>query len=120
MLLFVVAILLVADGRAQLPQYQVNHPPYLQLGDAAIGDVNDQTEIWWQTISAGTGTDDLFITQYRPIGSQTWSDIVLNAPIDTGVEGRVNHSATISGLSYDTEYEYRVNHLRAGQQIGYF
>jgi len=52
--LFVVAILLVADGRAQLPQYQVNH------------------------------------------------------------------SATISGLSYDTEYEYRVNHLRAGQQIGSF
>ena len=46
-LCFFIVSLLTVYVRAELPQFQVNHAPYLQLGDAALGDANDQMEIWW-------------------------------------------------------------------------
>lgn len=119
-LCFFIVSLLTVYVRAELPQFQVNHAPYLQLGDAALGDANDQMEIWWQTIPAGSGNADTFEVLYRQAGFSTWKDAALNRVIDTGVEGRINHSATISDLLYDTEYEYRVNHVRATQSIGSF
>jgi len=106
--------------QAELPQYQVNHSPYVQLGNAQLGGVNDQMEIWWQTISAGGGSNDSFSVDYRLSETETWTSVGINPALYTGVDGRINHSATITGLNYDTDYDYRVKHLRVGQEISSF
>ena len=115
---FVATLFLVGVVQAELPQYQVNHPPYLQLGNARLGDNDDQMEIWWQTIPAGPGNQDVFEVEYRLAGVSDWEDAVLNVSIHTGVEERINHSTTISDLRYGAEYEYRVSHWRADQLLG--
>jgi len=119
--LFILAVG-AATMHAQLPQYQVHHPPYVQLGDAQLGGANDQMEILWQTIPAGGGSEDSFSVEYRLAGSETWAPAGINAPLITfpTIEGRINHSATITGLQYDMNYDYRVQHFRAGGVIDSF
>lgn len=102
---------------AQTPQYDVNHTPYLQLGNAALGSATDQIEILWQTKPAGAGTDDSFTVEYRLDGATTWISAGAPGTIITGVEDRINHTAPITGLLYDTSYEYRVVHNRAGSPV---
>ena len=100
------------------PEFEVNHPPYLQLGDAPLvgyGDsATDQVELLWQTIDVGDGTDDEFVVQYRQLGDTIWQTVERMPSQITGVAGRVMHSAELNGLAYDTGYEYRVRHLRGG------
>ncbi|MEX0936320.1 MAG: metallophosphoesterase family protein [Pirellulales bacterium] len=104
------------------PQYTVNHAPRLQLGNAPLpgfaGSTTDQVDILWQTMSAGTGNEDTFVVEYRAVGAPTWTSAnSINAPIVTGFQGRLVHSATILGLQYDSAYEYRVQHLRGGMLV---
>ena len=98
-------------------QYRVHQQPRLQLGDAPLapfaGSATDQVDILWQTVPAGLGVQDTFVVQFREAdGEAPWMDAVLNTPIDTEVEQRIVHSATATGLAYDSEYEYRVRHVR--------
>ena len=103
------------------PQYQIKHSPRLQLGDAPLdgyaGSETDQIEILWQTISAGTGTEDTFEVVYRLADDPSWIAAGPVRMLDTEVETRVVHSVEVDGLDYDTDYEYRVRHLRGGQEL---
>ncbi len=95
--------------------WTVNHPPYLQLGDAPStgqpGSETDQVQILWQTETAGPG-NDTFRVLYRQLGSGLWELGDEPQELDTGVGTRRNHHVTIDGLFYDTDYEYRVEHWR--------
>jgi hypothetical protein len=109
---FLISPASVAFGQVD-PQFEVNHTPYLQLGDASLGSLTDQLDILWQTIPArGGGTQDSFRTEYRQLGSPTWIDAGTPGTLATGVDNRINHFVSIPGLAYDTEYEYRVVHER--------
>jgi len=101
------------------PQYVVKHNPRLQLGDAPLtgfsGSELDQVEILWQTQSGGIGTADLFLTEYRLAGAMgPWIPVTGTSQINTGVDNRIVHSLPILGLHWNTEYEYRIRHVRAG------
>ncbi len=104
-----------------LPESIVKHTPYLQLGNAPLVGFDggtDQIEVLWQTIpGGGSGTDDAFTVEYRAAGAPTWIDAGAISTIDTGVESRINHFVAITGLQYDTDYEYRVIHERGGQEV---
>lgn len=102
---------------AQAPQFEVKHTPYLQLGDAPLGSATDQIEILWQTLPVGPGTQDSFTVDYRSVGASPWISAGPVSTLDTGVQGRINHFVPINGLQYDTDYEYRVVHLRSGAQL---
>jgi hypothetical protein len=107
---------LLEDRR--LLAFTVNHTPYLQLGDAALTGYDagaDQVEVLWQT--TGTQDTDTFTAQVRHTGDLAWTNVSLNADIVTGVSGRINHSATLSGLAFDDNYDYLVTHLRGGSPI---
>lgn len=88
----------------------------MQLGNAPLpglpGSSTDQVGIIWQTIPAGSGTEDSFVVDYRQVGQPTWTSAVSPASFGVGVGGRVNHHVTLTGLSYNTDYEYRVEHHR--------
>jgi len=106
---------------AVAPQYAVKQAPRLQPGNAPLmgypgGDL-DRVDLLWQTIPAGAGTSDSFVVDWRPVGGGEWQAAGLNTAIDTGVEGRLVHSATITGLAWDADYEYRVRHLRAADIV---
>jgi hypothetical protein len=98
-------------------QYLVKHNPRLQPGNMPLvpfaGSERDRVDVLWQTVPLGNLTHDRFTVQYRRAGSDgPWQTATLNDAIDTGFGGRVIHSATIDGLEYDADYEYRVRHLR--------
>ena len=99
-------------------QYTINHSPRLQLGDAPLagfaGSSSDQVELLWQTMSAGAGTQDSFIVDYRLAGtSDPWVAAPATSQIPIPSGSRVNHYTVITGLTYDTNYEYRLRHLAA-------
>ena len=100
-------------------QYSVNQSPRLQLGDAPLtgyaGSSLDQIAILWQTVSGGSGTQDSFTVQYRLAGTtNAWQFSGAIAQTVTGVGGRIVHETSIAGLQWNSRYEYRVRHLRAG------
>jgi hypothetical protein len=120
--------LLAADDGVSLdeePQFVVHQPPRLQpgnvplVGSAAFTGL-DQIELLWQTQTIGTGTSDEFHTAYRRVGDSAWTAATPNPPIVTGVGTRMIHSATVSGLDWNTQYEYRVEHRRAEKVIAEF
>jgi hypothetical protein len=99
------------------PQYAVKHPPRLQPGNAPLSgtaafDGRDQVDILWQTVWTGDGLQDSFRVEYREALNGLWKNAELNPIIDTEIDTRLIHSATIRGLNWDTWYEYRVQHLR--------
>ena len=100
---------------------QINHVPYLQLGDAPLvtfpGSTTDQVQVLWQTISDGAESSDNFSIEYRAVGATTWNPAGPVTAIDTGVGERVNQYADITGLDFDADYQYRVQHLRGGSVI---
>ena len=103
-------------------QFEVHHTPRLQLGDAPLAgtpnyDGSDQAEIVWLTIPAGEGTDDSFVVEFRAANSETWKTAPLNEQIDTQTNGRIVHSAILSDLNWDSDYVYRVTHLRDAEVI---
>jgi hypothetical protein len=107
-------LLLVAAGArasAQEAEYQIRHAPYLQLGNAVLGAATDRVDILWQTVPAGPGTEDTFSVDYRADGG-AWTSAGPVGSLDTGVEGRINHFVSITGLDHDRQYEYRVTHRR--------
>jgi len=96
------------------PQYDVKHTPYLQPGNAPLGAITDQIDILWQTIPGGVGVEDDFQVSYRLKGTaDPWTLVPSIFQLDTGIDDRINHVASIEGLGYDTEYEYRVIHRQA-------
>ena len=106
----------------RLLAFTVNHTPYLQLGDAPLtgyGSGADQAEVIWQT--TGTQDTDTFTAQYRHTGDVSWTNVSLNADINTGVNDgpglRINHSATFTGLNFNDNYDYLITHLRGGSPI---
>lgn len=114
-------VALADEGQPVTSQYTVKHPPRLQLGDAPLtgfpGSDKDQVDILWQTISAGEGTQDVFTVDYRRVGDEGWIRTAPADLLDTGVETRVIHQVPIRGLDFDSAYEYRVQHVRAGTVI---
>jgi hypothetical protein len=98
------------------PQLTVKHNPRLQPGNAPLagyaGGSLDRVDLLWQTIPGGAGTQDTFAVAYRAVGATSWQAAALNATISTGVEGRIVHSSSITGLDWNTNYEYRVRQLR--------
>jgi hypothetical protein len=113
-------VVVLNEGPAGQKVLNVKHTPYLQLGDAplastgpGIGDT-DQIVIVWQTVETGSvGTpDDYFEVEYRQVGAGAYTAAGPVQPLDTGTQTRVNHSVTITGLAYHTDYEYRVFHRR--------
>lgn len=116
--------IVTGDVLAQASQYTVNHPPRIQLGDAPLkgypGSVADQVQIIWQTVSVGSGTHDTFDTfevHYRAIGEAEWIRAGAIDQIDTGHGSRINHFVDITGLAFDTLYEYRVRHFHAASEV---
>lgn len=109
-----------------IPQYVVNHPPRLQPGDmplvgTPVYDGFDRLDLVWQTLTAGEGDQDSFAVQFRKSGEAAWTTIT--DPIhsfDAMSAPRVMHSATLSGLAWNAEYEYQVSHLRSGEVIETF
>ncbi len=98
--------------------FTVNHTPYIQLGNAPLEGSNgasDQVETLWQT--TGTQDTDTFTAEFRETGVVPWTSVGLNAQIITGVGGRINHSATFTGLNFDDDYDYQITHLRGGSPI---
>ncbi len=102
--------------------FTVNHTPYLQLGNAPLtgyGSGLDQAELIWQT--TGTQGTDAFTAQVRLTGDLNWSNVTLNADMNTGVDDgpgvRINHSATLTGLSFNDDYDYLITHVRDGSPI---
>ena len=96
--------------------YTVNQNPRLQLGDAQLGSTTDQVALIWQT--RGSSSGDSFVVQYRSANSNgSWQTADTPTTLDTRTEGRINHSTTITGLDYSSEYEYRVQHFRNGSLI---
>jgi hypothetical protein len=95
-------------------QYLVKHPPRLQPGNMPLaplaGSQTDRVDILWQTVPVADGTGDSFTVEYRRANpSEAWQPARANDPTDTGQDGRVVHSATLEGLTYDADYEYRGN-----------
>ncbi len=110
---------------ATAPQYSFNHNPRLQLGNAPLvgyaGSSTDQMEVLWQTVSAGSGTQDSFTVEYRLAGSGgAWLATPATSTIATGVGGRINHFTTMTGLNYSTQYEYRVRHQQGDVLVNQF
>lgn len=98
--------------------FVVNQSPRLQPGNAPLvgyaGSDLDRVDVLWQTIPGDPAPTDSFTVDYRAVGAASWTSTAINAPIDTGVEGRVVRSASITGLAWNADYEYRVQHLRNG------
>jgi Ca2+-binding RTX toxin-like protein len=101
----------------QLLTFTVTHEPYLQLGNAPlIGSTSyagtDQIQIIWQ-VTGSPAVGEQFITEYRTPGSPTWTNAGAPA-VGTNVtvlgQTRSNRSVTITGLPFNTDYEYRVTH----------
>ena len=106
-------------------QFHINHSPRLQLGDQPLvgymGSSTDRVELLWQTVSAGSGTQDSFNVEYRLSGNlNSWSAAPTTSQIPIPTGGRINHYTTITGLSYDTDYEYRVRHFSANVVVAEF
>ncbi len=96
--------------------FTVNQTPRLQIGDAKLGSITDQIALIWQT--KGRSSGDSFVVEYRPANSNgSWQTADTPTTLDTGTEGRINHSTTITGLDYSAEYEYRVQHFRNGSLV---
>ena len=109
-----------------MPTYNVKHSPHLQLGDAPLdgfkGSETDQIELLWQTVPGGGSGNDSFVVEYRRANSSgPWKAASGSEQrINIGTGGRVNHSVEIDGLDHNTEYEYRVQHLRGNSVIETF
>ncbi len=96
--------------------FTINQPPRLQIGDAQLGSATDQVALIWQTTGSNSG--DSFVVEYRPANSNdSWQTASTPTTIDTTTGGRLNHETTITGLDYDSNYEYRVQHFRNGSLI---
>lgn len=113
-----------ADAQIDVaPQFVVNHPPRLQPGNMPLVgtpafDGRDRVDVIWQTVPAGDGLMDSFTAEYRRVGESNWrSASQFNEPILTD-QHRVMHSVTLLGLGWATDYEYRIQHLRAGTVVG--
>ncbi|MEQ9379560.1 MAG: hypothetical protein RJP95_01765 [Pirellulales bacterium] len=88
--------------------FSVNHTPYLQLGNAALTGYDngtDQAELIWQT--TGVAENDTFTAEFRHNGDLNWNSTFLNIDIVTGLDGRINHSATLTCLAFDSDLAAR-------------
>jgi hypothetical protein len=104
--------------------YTIKHTPYLQLGNAPVhgygnSSTEDQIEIMWQTLinpnAAATSTaNDYFKIDYRKVSGGATTTIASSSifTIATGVENRIIHYYPLTGLSYDSDYDYAVIHYR--------
>ena len=105
------AVLETLEERRML-SLTVNHPPYLQMGNVALGAANDQMEIMWQAEETVDDLTSTFTVEYRvATPGAIWS--APQAPparLDLAVEPRENYNSVLTGLNYNTEYEYRVRH----------
>ncbi len=107
------------------PQYTnpLKHKPYVQLGDAPLvgygSSATDQFQIMWQTMPDSVTTSvDSFNVEYKlSTEPTTWTSAGAISTINTGVSGRINHYVNITGLSYNTNYDYRVQHIRDGSVL---
>ncbi len=101
---------------ASAGQFVVHHNPRLQPGNAPLvgypGSELDRVDILWQTLPDDVGTQDSFTVQYRLVNGTAWQNTALNPSINTTVGGRIIHSASITGLNWNSNYEYRVRHFR--------
>jgi len=99
--------------------YEINLKPYIQLGDPAPEATTDQFLVVWQTITAAEqGPDaDRFEVEYRKLGDASWSSVSSLSVDEVGSSSRLNHVATITGLDFEAEYEYRLTHLRNGVEL---
>ncbi|WP_353929869.1 fibronectin type III domain-containing protein [Okeanomitos corallinicola TIOX110] len=93
--------------------------PRLQLGNAPLdgyaGSETDQFALVWQT--TGSLSTDNFIVEYRPVGTSTWTSAPNPSTINTGVGSRINHTVTVTGVNYNTDYEYRVRHFQGSTLV---
>ena len=105
------AVLETLEERRML-SLTVNHHPYLQMGDAALGAANDQMEIMWQALETVDNVTSTFTVEYRvATPGAIWSaPQPPTARLDLTVEPRENYNFVLTGLNYNTEYEYRVCH----------
>jgi len=106
-----------AAANPSAAEYLVKHPPRLQPGDTPLpgyaGSDLDRVDVLWQTVPAGAGSDDSFTVDVRITGGG-WRAVTPAAPVETGVDGRLVWSASLTGLAWNSDHEYRVRHLRAG------
>jgi hypothetical protein len=63
------------------------------------------------------GSQDDFIVAYRRPPELAWIPVPQVNKLETGIQDRVMHSAVIRGLDWNTTYEYRVHHRRAGEIV---
>jgi molybdopterin-binding protein len=105
-------------------QYAMKYNPRIQLGNAPLagfsGSDFDQIELLWQTVTIGSGTQDQFLVDYRLANNGTWSSVSNLSQVDMGEGQRVNHSAAISGLMFDADYDYRVRHVSGSVTVASF
>lgn len=113
-------VVVINGGAPAQKTLQMKHAPYLQLGNAPLVSTGpgigttDQIVIAWQTTEVGNGIthDDFFEAEYRAAGAGSYASAGAVSVLDVGEGTRVNRSVTITGLAYDSDYEYRVHHKR--------
>jgi calcineurin-like phosphoesterase family protein/uncharacterized protein DUF11 len=99
---------------------QVTFSPYIQLGDNGTFGPTDQIVIAWQT-DATTPKPSAYRVEFQASERDRWSVIPRGRVIDNylvadpslpaipGAYGaHTNYTAVLSGLRYDTQYQYRV------------
>ena len=107
----------VTDGL--LNQYDVYLAPYIQLGDAKIDAKDDHAALVWQTVTRRSGGVhvDGFKIEIREKGGPTWTSIPAPAPANADSTSRLVHRTPLPGLAFDSQYDYRVTHLRDGTPL---
>ena len=96
--------------------FTVNQPPRLQIGNTQLNNTSDRVSLIWQTTGSDSG--DSFKVEYRPANSnRSWQVASPSTSFDTSVGSRTNHEANITGLNYNSDYEYRVQQIRDGAVV---
>lgn len=86
----------------------------------AGGDL-DRFDLIWETVAGAGGTQDRFSIQYRATGSNgPWLSGSNSTSVDTGTGGRIIHTSSVTGLNWNTNYDYRVFHRQGDVVIGQY
>ncbi len=99
--------------------WEVLVPPYIQPGQTQPGDKTDSVSIAWQTVTLSEGGPDAdhFVFSWRPIGSKTWKTAKIQPPTDVGSPTWQRHVVQLDGLAPGGKFEYRLVHVRNGNQV---
>ncbi|MAT15711.1 MAG: hypothetical protein CMJ46_10645, partial [Planctomyces sp.] len=114
----------IVDANYYEKEYLVVHTPRLQQGNVALdgfgfaGTDKDQIQIMMQTQRTGNNNvNDTLMLEYRKVGATNWNTGTWSTT-SAGQSGVELHTASLTGLDYGTEYEYRVRqYIESGELV---